>query len=66
MRNARLCRDMCTGASLGVGDNIRFDRVRLAASNAESVASMTEACAEFGRHAAAPAETRALLRLGGA
>jgi hypothetical protein len=44
-------------------DNIRIDRNRFAKSNAELVSRVTEACAEFGRHAARPAEARALLGL---
>ncbi len=44
-------------------DNIKIDRNRLAKSNAEMVSCVTEVCAEFDRHAARPAEARALLGL---
>ena len=47
----------------GLEDNIRFDKTRLAASNAELVALAAEQCEEFGRHPATPAEARALLSL---
>lgn len=47
----------------GLEDNIRFDRTRLAASNAELVARVADLCREHGRHPASPAEARALLHL---
>ncbi len=47
----------------GLEDNIRFDKTRLAASNAELVALAAAQCAEFDRHPATPAEARALLSL---
>ncbi len=47
----------------GLEDNIRFDKSRLAASNAELVARVAELCADYGRHPATPAEARALLSL---
>ena len=47
----------------GLEDNLRFDKTRLAASNAELVALAAEQCEEFGRHPATPAEARALLSL---
>lgn len=45
----------------GLEDNIKFDRDRLAASNAELVARITEVCGEYGRHPASPVEARQLL-----
>ena len=47
----------------GLEDNIRFDKTRLATSNAELVALAAAQCAEFDRHPATPAEARALLSL---
>ncbi len=47
----------------GLEDNIKFDRDRLAASNAELVARVADLCGEYGRHAASPAEARAILGL---
>ena len=47
----------------GLEDNIRFDRERLAASNAELVARVAALCADYGRHPATVAEARALLSL---
>ena len=47
----------------GLEDNIRFDRDRLAVSNAELVARVAELCGEYGRRPATAAEARALLSL---
>ena len=47
----------------GLEDNIRFDKSRLAASNAELVARVAALCPEYGRHPATPTEARALLSL---
>jgi 3-keto-5-aminohexanoate cleavage enzyme len=47
----------------GLEDNIKFDRNRLAKSNAELVARLRGLCAEFGRHAASPLEAREILGL---
>ena len=47
----------------GLEDNIRFDKTRLAASNAELVARVAAICAEHDRHPASPAEARAILGL---
>ena len=47
----------------GLEDNIRFDKTRLANSNAELVALAAEQCAAFGRHPATPMEARSLLSL---
>ena len=50
----------------GLEDNIRFDKTRLAKSNAELVALAAAQCEAFGRHPATPAEARALLSLSAA
>ena len=47
----------------GLEDNLRFDKTRLAASNAELVALAADQCAEFDRHPASSAEARSLLSL---
>jgi len=47
----------------GLEDNIRFDKSRLAASNAELVARVAGLCAEYGRHPATPDEARRILSI---
>lgn len=47
----------------GLEDNIRFDKSRLAASNAELVARVAELCGEYGRHPASVAEAREILSM---
>jgi 3-keto-5-aminohexanoate cleavage enzyme len=47
----------------GLEDNIRFDKTRLAASNAELVTRLAALCRDYGRHPASPKEARALLGL---
>ncbi|MCK1266984.1 3-keto-5-aminohexanoate cleavage protein [Bradyrhizobium sp. 49] len=49
----------------GLEDNIRIDKARLAASNAELVAIAGEAVARHGRRVATAAEARSLLGLAG-
>ena len=49
----------------GLEDNIRFDKSRLAASNAELVARVAGLCAEYGRHPATPDEARHILSMTG-
>lgn len=48
----------------GLEDNIRIDKSRLAASNAELVAFACEAVTRHGRRVATPAQARSALRLG--
>jgi 3-keto-5-aminohexanoate cleavage enzyme len=50
----------------GLEDNVRWDRQRMAASNAELVARVAGLCAEYGRRPATPAEARAMLGLAAA
>ena len=45
----------------GLEDNIKFDQSRLAASNAELVKKVADACARHSRHVATPAQARQLL-----
>jgi uncharacterized protein (DUF849 family) len=48
----------------GLEDNIRWDKTRLAASNAELVARVAGLCADYDRHPASVSEARAILGLG--
>ncbi|MHB1304915.1 MAG: beta-keto acid cleavage family enzyme [Acidiphilium sp.] len=59
----RWCLELGGHTRTGLEDNIRFDRTRLAASNAELVALVAEAAAEYGRRPATPSEARAILGL---
>ena len=47
----------------GLEDNVRWDRDRVAASNAELVGRVVALCADYGRRPASAAEARQLLRL---
>jgi uncharacterized protein (DUF849 family) len=47
----------------GLEDNIRWDKCRLAASNAELVTRVAKLCAEYGRPVATPTEARRILSL---
>jgi uncharacterized protein (DUF849 family) len=47
----------------GLEDNVRWDRDRMADSNAELVARVAGLCGEYGRRPATVAEARAMLRL---
>lgn len=47
----------------GLEDNIRFDKTRLAASNAELVARVADLCADYNRHPASVEEARRILSL---
>ncbi len=40
----------------GLEDNVRYDKTRLAESNAELVSLAAGLCADYGRHVASPAE----------
>ncbi len=47
----------------GLEDNIRWDKDKLAPSNAALVKRVADMCAEYGRHPASVKEARALLKL---
>lgn len=47
----------------GLEDNLKYDKSRLAGSNAELVAQVAAICPDFARHPASPAEARAILKL---
>lgn len=57
------CLELGGHCRTGLEDNIRFDRERLAASNAELVARVAGLCADYGRRPAKPAEARRILSL---
>jgi len=59
----RWCLELGGHVRTGLEDNIEFDKVRLARSNAELVARLADICGEYGRHAARAAEARRLLNL---
>ncbi|MGI9465038.1 MAG: 3-keto-5-aminohexanoate cleavage protein [Aestuariivirgaceae bacterium] len=50
----------------GLEDNIRWDKSRLAASNAELVGRVADLCAEYDRPVATPAQARQILGLAAA
>lgn len=57
------CLEMGGHCRTGLEDNLRFDAMRLASSNAELVERVASLCPEYGRHPASVAETRAILNL---
>jgi uncharacterized protein (DUF849 family) len=61
----RWCLEAGGHCRTGLEDNIRWDKTRLAASNAELVGRVAGLCAEYGRHPASAGEARAILGLGG-
>ena len=57
------CLELGGHVRTGLEDNIKFDKDRLARSNAELVARVAGMCAKYGRQAATPAEARKILQL---
>jgi 3-keto-5-aminohexanoate cleavage enzyme len=57
------CMELGGHVRTGIEDNIKFDKDRLANSNAELVKRVADLCGKYGRHAASPAEARKLLQL---
>ena len=57
------CLELGGHCRTGLEDNLRFDRTRLAASNAELVGRLAEMSARFGRRPASPQEARRILSL---
>ena len=57
------CLELGGHVRTGIEDNIKFDKDRLAKSNAELVQRVAELCGKYGRHAASPEEARKILRL---
>jgi len=59
----RWCLEMGGHCRTGLEDNVRWDRHRLAESNAELVTRVADLCAEYNRVVASPQVARALLGL---
>ena len=59
----RWCLEMGGHCRTGLEDNVRWDKTRLAASNAELVARVRDLCAEYHREVASPAVSRQILGL---
>jgi 3-keto-5-aminohexanoate cleavage enzyme len=59
----RWCLELGGHIRTGLEDNIKFDKDRLASSNAELVSRIAGICADYGRRAANPAEARQILQL---
>jgi 3-oxoadipate:acetyl-CoA acetyltransferase len=57
------CLELGGHVRTGLEDNIKFDKDRLARSNAELVSRVAGLCAKYGRHAASPSEARKILQL---
>lgn len=62
----RWCLEMGGHCRTGLEDNVRWDKSRLAASNAELVRRVADLCPEYGRDVASPAVARRLLGLAAA
>lgn len=60
---AHWCAEMGGHIRVGLEDNVRLDRDRLAGSNAELVGRAVEICGDCGRRPATPTEARQLLSL---
>ncbi len=60
---AEWCLELGGHVRTGLEDNVRYDRSRLAASNAELVSQVVELCPQYGRRPATPAEAREILSL---
>ena len=61
----RWCLELVGHCRTGLEDNIRWDKQRLAASNAELVRRVADLCADYGRRPATAAEARRILSLPG-
>jgi 3-keto-5-aminohexanoate cleavage enzyme len=59
----RWCLEMGGHCRTGLEDNVRWDKSRLAASNAELVKRVADLCAEYGREIASPQVARKILLL---
>ncbi len=57
------CLELGGHVRTGIEDNIKFDKDRLAKSNAELVQRVADLCGKYGRHPASPAEARKILQL---
>jgi uncharacterized protein (DUF849 family) len=59
----RWCLEMGGHCRTGLEDNVRWDKSRLATSNAELVARVAELCTDYNRIVATPAMARNILGL---
>jgi len=59
----RWCLEMGGHCRTGLEDNVRWDKHRLAASNAELVKRVADLCGEYGRTVATPHVARTILGL---
>jgi 3-keto-5-aminohexanoate cleavage enzyme len=59
----RWCLEMGGHCRTGLEDNVRWDKHRLAKSNAELVSRVADLCGEYGRPVATPAQARTILGL---
>ena len=59
----RWCLEMGGHCRTGLEDNVRWDKNRLAASNAELVKRVADLCGEYGRTVATPKVAREILGL---
>ena len=57
------CLELGGHCRTGLEDNIKYDKDRLAVSNAELVGKIVDVIGEYDRHPASAAEARALLNL---
>ncbi|MHA1597484.1 MAG: 3-keto-5-aminohexanoate cleavage protein [Alphaproteobacteria bacterium] len=60
---AKWCLELGGHVRTGLEDNLKYDRTRLANSNAELVTQIVEACPEYDRHPAGVEEARKILGL---
>jgi uncharacterized protein (DUF849 family) len=60
------CLELGGHCRTGLEDNIKFDRTRLAGSNAELVGRVVDLCGDYDRRPATPAEARQILGLAAA
>lgn len=58
---AKWCLELGGHVRTGLEDNLKYDRTRLANSNAELVSQVVDACPEYGRHPASVKEARKIL-----
>jgi uncharacterized protein (DUF849 family) len=59
----RWCLEMGGHCRTGLEDNVRWDKTRLATSNAELVKRVADLCTEYDREVASPSVARQILRL---
>jgi len=57
------CLELGGHCRTGLEDNIRYDKTRLARSNAELVQKIADIAEQYDRYPAAPAEARKILNL---